>query len=66
MSIWVIDVYADETDKAPIHRALAQGTMEAEALLAASKAYQNDKLVVSVGQTLSEGLLGDEQVRQLW
>ncbi len=68
MGVWVIDVYAAETDKTPEHRALAKGATEAKALLEASKSYPNDQLVVSIGRAPSTSLLPSSKcrVRQLW
>ena len=65
MGVWVIDVYAEEKDKAPTHRALASGNTEEDALLEASKAYPSDKLVVSVGRAPVKSITSGK-IRKLW
>lgn len=65
MGVWVIDVYTNENDKAPTHRALAVGNIEEDALAEASKAYPSDKLVVSVGRTHAKAVTSGK-IRKLW
>jgi len=67
MGVWVIDVYCEEADKTPTHRALVSGNTEQDALLAAAEAYPNDKIVVSIGRAVSTAIAsGAASVRQLW
>jgi hypothetical protein len=65
MSAWIIDVYAEETNRSADHRCIAKGDTEQEALGEASKAYPIDKLVVSVGSTLPAAARG-QNVRKLY
>ena len=65
MPAWIVDVYENEKDKDPSHRAVAKGTTEQEALKKASKIYKDSKVVVSVGRT-AYPLPPKKDVHELW